>query len=128
MAKIKATLTGGSTVNHKAAYDRIRHREQCLATTHDDMAVHAQVNSIPLSSVVESASVRTVDEYDWKTGQMKKRSLDVIENAKRNINTLKVHPVTNARHDEVDKNEKGVPMCCGFGYGNQTPAPRGRRR
>ena len=128
MAKIKSTLTG--TVNHTKASDRIRHREECVGTTRDNTTVHTQTNSRPLSSMIESASVRTVGEYDWKTGTMKKRSLDVISNAKRNINTLKVHPVTNARNYEDDKPSGGMGAspCCGYGYGNQTPAPSGRRK
>jgi hypothetical protein len=125
MAKIKATLTG--TINHTKAYDRVHHREQCLSMTRDDSTVHAQVNSRPLSSMIESGSVRTTERYDWKTGTMRKESLDVIDNAKRNINTLKVHPVTNARQYEEAKDGSLYPSDCCYG-GNQTPAPRGRRK
>jgi hypothetical protein len=111
MAKIKSTLTGGSTVNHKKAYDRIYHREDCVGTTRDGIHVYAQVNSHPLDSMVESASVRTTSGYDWKTGEFKKKKLDIVQNAKNNINYLSVHPVTNARQCKNDYNLNGSATC-----------------
>jgi sulfate adenylyltransferase subunit 1 (EFTu-like GTPase family) len=126
MAKIKSTITG----TYEQVYKRI-HRSEVCAGGAGDTLVHVQSNSRPLSALVESASVRETDRYDWKTGRMVKEKLDVISNAKRNINTPKIHPVTNARNYADDSRSSGMNMtapCCEYGYGNQTPAPRGRRK
>lgn len=127
MAKIRSTITGG-TVNHSMADKRIYRSESCMGGAGDTL-VYAQTNCRPLSSVIEKASVRTVDIYDWKTGTMKEKALDLVTNAKANINTPCIHPVTNARAREKEKNEYGsmANPCC-YGSGNQTPAPRGRRK
>lgn len=98
MAKIKSTLTGGSgRVNHNKANDHIRHREDCVGTTRDGTHVFAQVNSRHVNTLVESASLRETSNYDWKTGKITKKKLDVVENARQNMAYLNVHPVTNAR-------------------------------
>jgi hypothetical protein len=125
MAKIKSTLTGGSTVNHKKAYDRVHHREDCVGTTRNGDHVYAQVNSHPLDSMIESESVRTTNRYDWKTGEFKKEKLDVLENSHLNITTLKVRPVTNARAREYTDKGYGIAGNPGMCYPS---APTGRRK
>ena|ERR1700676_2097343 len=107
MAKIKSTITGG----HEQAYKRIRHSESLAGTTRDGTSVHVQTNCRPLDSMVESESVRTTSEYDWKTGEFKKKKLDIVENAKRNINYLNVHPVTDARRHKDDDKQNGMGAC-----------------
>jgi hypothetical protein len=125
MAKIKATLTG--TVNHTQADCRI-HRSEVCAGGAGDTLVHVQSNSKSLNSMIESASVRDQDVYDWKTGTMTKKKLDVLANARRNINTLCVHPVTNARAREDEKSGMGSsPTCCEYGS-TRTYPPSGRRK
>lgn len=121
MAKIKSTLTG-PTVNHSQADKRIHRSESCAGTTRDGQHVYVQSNCKPLDSMIETASVRTQDVYEWKTGTMAKKKLDVLANAKRNINTLCVHPVTNARSRTKDED---------YGYGGAMAypvAPSGRRK
>ena len=107
---IKSTITGGGSgsaagggtgrVNHNKADDRVYRRQVSIGTTADGTHCYDATNSHPLSSMIEDASVRTTDRYDWATGTMHKEKIDILSNAKANINTLKVRPVTNARHYE----------------------------
>ena len=107
---IKSTITGGGSgsaagggtgrVNHNKADDRVYRRQVSIGTTADGTHCYDATNSHPLSSLVEDASIRTTDRYDWATGTMHKEKIDILSNAKANINTLKVRPVTNARHYE----------------------------
>lgn len=61
------------------------------------------INSKPLSSFVESASLRTTQRYDWQTGTVKTEQLDVLDNARRSMSTLCIRPVTNGRHMESER-------------------------
>ena len=106
MAKIKATITGGSTVNHSQSYKRIHHNESLAGTTRDGVSVHVMTNSRPLNSMVETASlVVERDMYDWKTGTFGDVRGDVLTNAQRHINRLKTHAETSGRQQrqkEID--------------------------
>ena len=122
MAKVKSTITG--TVNHSKADDRVYRREICAGTTADGTHITAMSNSKPLSSFVESASLRTTQRYDWQTGTVKTEQLDVLDNARRNITNLHVRPVTNGRHCESDRPYGNMAM----GMAVPTPSPLSRSR
>lgn len=100
-----------SGVTHNDAYSKIRHREDCLSTI-GDHSVHAQVNSRTLNSMVESASLRTTPVYNWETGTFSDKKMDVLDNARRHITSLKTCTVTSGRHDKKDDTNKlyGVGM------------------
>lgn len=97
MAKIKSTLTG-TALGQCEANSRIHRSESCVGTTRDGTHVYAQTSARPLNDFVESASVRSVVNYDWRSGQYKRKELDIVENGRRNINSLCIRPVTNGRH------------------------------
>jgi len=113
MAKIRSTITG--TVNHAMADKRAYRRDIPLGD------INVPANSHPLSSMVESASLRSTERYDWQTGTFKREQLDVVDNARRNINTLKIRPVTNARHCD-ESSCTNSPMYGGM-YGGMMAMP-----
>jgi len=127
MAKIKSTLTGGGSksggVNHQKAYDHMHRSETCVGTVRAGESVHAQTNCVPLSAYVESGSLRESSRYDWKTGKFVKEKMDVMSNARDNMNYLKVRPVTDARQCKAASDDRNGYASC--------PSPvmggRGRR-
>jgi hypothetical protein len=122
MAKIRSTITGGASGDfHSKAYAAVHHRDICSGSTRDGTHVPVPVNSHTLDSMVEQDSLRTTNVYDYQTGTFSQRKLDIVENARANINRLKIHPVTNGRHEESEKMPTWGVMA--------TPAPAaGRNR
>jgi len=118
MAKIKSTLTGPAR-GQAEAYKRIHRSESCVGPIADGTDVHIQTSRRPLSAFVESDSLRSVVEYDWKTGTYARRQLDIVENARRQIRSLKVRPVTNGHHVPSEEMPNyGIGMAVA-----STPAP-----
>ena len=104
MGKIRSTITGGAAGDfHKGAYASIHHRDVCAGSTRDGTPVSVPVNSHPLSAYVESDSLRSRPVYNWETGTYSEQKLNIVENAHAQINRLKIHPVTNGRHEESEK-------------------------
>ena len=93
---------------HAGVYSHM-HRAEICAGMGGGTHVMAQSNSRPLTDFVESASIRSVPRYDWMNGTMTREPLDIVSNAHRNLNTLKIRPVTNARHFKDQENEYCYP-------------------
>jgi hypothetical protein len=126
MAKIKSTITGGgSGVNHSKAYKATRRDEVCAGGA-GNATVHVNSNSHPLDTMIERGSLREVDEYDYATGKMRKRPLDVLSNARESMARLKTYPVTTARQYEEDSKPRYPTI--GYGPYAGPMQPRGRRK
>ena len=128
MAKIKSA--GRPVVNHDAADKRVYRRELCMGDTANGDHTSVSVNSKPLSSFVESASLRTTQRYDWATGTVRTEQLDVLDNARRNITCLHVRPVTNGRHMESERPYGNMSMgmpAMATPSSNKSPLTRSRK-
>jgi hypothetical protein len=111
MAKKSLKTSDRKRDQHDAAYsDHINHREAPIASAGADI-VHAQVTSRPLNEFVQKASLRTTDIYDWKTGTIQRKALDVMENAVRHQDTLHIRTVTSGRHDKKEDSRESLPAC-----------------
>jgi hypothetical protein len=101
MAKIKSTLTGTAS-GFDRAYSTIYRSETCAGMGGGDHVL-VQTNSRPLNSFIEDSSLRSRLAYNWESGTYERKNLDVVENARANINSLRLHPVTNGRHEASEK-------------------------
>jgi hypothetical protein len=120
MAKIKSTLTGTAS-GFDRAYSTVYRSETCAGMGGGDHVL-VQTNSRPLSTVVESSSLRSRLDYNWKSGTYTRKNLDIVENARANINSLRIHPVTNGRHEASEK------MQSWMGMGVQASVPTVKRK
>jgi hypothetical protein len=120
MAKIKSTLTGPAT-GFSHAYSTIYRSETCAGMGGGEHVL-VQTNSRPLNTLVESASLRSRLDYNWKSGTYTRKNLDIVENARANINSLRIHPVTNGRHEASEKMQPWM------GQGMTGPVPTVKRK
>lgn len=107
----------GRKVNHDAAYKQVHTREECLGTTRSKAKVHAQTNSRPLNTVVETKSLRTERVYDWQKGTSENKPMDILTNARRQIGRAKISTVTSGRRQKRDESDTSNKM----GYAVPSP-------
>ena len=117
----KTRISSGNPVNHDQADARIHRREGCIGVTSRSES-YAQVNSRPLNEFVQKASLRQEEAYDYKTGMFVKRDMDILTNAQRQVNTLRIKTVTSGRQERQKDKEKKYPNRM---YGSAPSTPRG---
>ena len=63
-----------------------------------------RTNAYPLNTFVDPGSLRSHREWDWRTGEMRTVTADVLDNAKRSMTRLCTKTVTSERThpDPVD--------------------------
>jgi hypothetical protein len=106
-----ARRTRSTTVNHSKADKSVYRRELNVSETANGDTVSLSTNSLPLSSLVQSSSLRERDRYNWKTGEVVKEKMDVLTNAQAAINRHKFSTVTDAGNKMNKGKGDGGPYC-----------------